>query len=80
MKGEVAKQKQQKMIYASGKINVKTIKSRGKTYKQRWAYIPARLIDSGKFPFEDDEPILFLIDEKNSQVIIQKLTPKLVLP
>jgi hypothetical protein len=63
-------------IFAYGKVNVKIIKSKeyGKEYRQRWAYFPAELIESGKFPFEDNEKIVFRIDEKNSQVIIQKAT------
>jgi hypothetical protein len=63
--------------YAAGKINVKIIKSRGKTYKQRWVYVPAQLIDSGTFPFADNEPVLLVVDRKNEQVIIQKLRPQL---
>lgn len=75
---EVARQKQseKKEIYAAGKINVKIIKSRGKVYKQRWIYAPAQLIDSGKFPFQDNEPVLLVIDEENEQVLIQKLRPQ----
>ena len=66
----------QPQVFAPGKINVKVIKSRGREYRQRWCYIPARLIDSGKFPFADDEPILFVIDEQNERLVIQKITPR----
>jgi len=74
----VAKQKQirKQLTFGTGKINVKIIKSRGKEYRQRWIYIPAQLVDSGKFPFKDGEPVLFVIDEKNNRVVIQKLTPQ----
>ena len=65
-----------KLVMATGKINVKRIESRGRTYFQKWLYIPAALVDSGRFPFEDNEPVLFVIDEKNNQVILQKITPK----
>ena len=60
-------------LVATGKLNVKFIKSRGKVYTQRWLYIPAKLIDSGKFPFEADETVVFVLDEKRQQVILQKL-------
>ena len=78
MKRDLAKPKQTgKPIYAAGKINVKVIKSRGKVYKQRWVYVPAQLIDSGTFPFADNEPVLLVVDSRNEQVIIQKLRPQL---
>jgi hypothetical protein len=79
VKGEVAKQKQfqKKVNYAAGKINVKIIRSRGKEYRQRWVYVPAQLIDSGTFPFADNEPVLLVVDSRNEQVIIQKLRPQL---
>lgn len=75
---QVAKQKQvqKQLTLGTGKINVKIIKSRGKEYRQRWIYIPAKLVDSGKFPFKDDEQVVFVIDEKNNRVVIQKLTPQ----
>ena len=60
-------------LVATGKLNVKFIKSRGKIYSQKWLYIPAKLIDSGKFPFEADETVVFIVDPKKQQVILQKL-------
>ena len=71
------KQSVKKPILAAGKINVKIIKSRGKVYKQRWVYVPAQLIDSGTFPFADNEQVLLVVDSRNEQVIIQKLRPQL---
>lgn len=71
------KQSVKKPIYAAGKINVKIIRSRGKVYKQRWVYVPAQLIDSGTFPFADNEQVLLVVDSRNEQVIIQKLRPQL---
>lgn len=75
----MAKQKraEKQPSHAAGKINVKVIKSRGKVYKQRWVYVPAQLIDSGTFPFADNEQVLLVVDEKNEEVIIQKLRPQL---
>ena len=60
------------IISATGKINVKIITSRGKEYRQRWVYIPAELIDSGKFPFGDNEKVEFLIDEQKHRLVIAK--------
>jgi hypothetical protein len=68
-----AEGKQTGQIAATGKLNVKFIKSRGKTYEQKWLYVPAKLIDSGKFPFEANETVVFIIDEKKNQVVLQKL-------
>ena len=67
------KKKTEQQLVATGKLNIKYIRSRGKTYEQRWLYIPARLIDSGKFPFEANETVVFVLDEKRQQVILQKL-------
>lgn len=78
MNGKVAKKQPQKVgTYAAGKINVKIIKSRGKQYFQRWIYVPSQLIDSGAFPFADNEPVLLVVDTKKEQVVIQKLRPQL---
>lgn len=60
--------------FAPAKINVKTIRSKGHEYIQRWLYFPADLIDSGKFPFQDDEKVLLVIE--GDRVIIQKLLPR----
>jgi hypothetical protein len=70
------KKKTERPLFASAKINVKIIKSRGKEYKQRWIYCPSTLVDSGKWPFQDNEPVLFVIDEPRHRVVIQKITPE----
>jgi len=67
------KKKTNPSLVATGKLNVKFIKSNGKTYTQKWLYIPAKLVDSGKFPFEADETVVFIIDEQKQRVILQKL-------
>jgi hypothetical protein len=74
--GRMRKKVERRQLFATGKINVKTIRSRGKEYHQRWIYIPAQLIDSGEWPFEDNEPVVFVIDEKHHRVVMQKLIPQ----
>jgi hypothetical protein len=61
----------EEQIFAPARINVKTIKSKGHRYTQRWVYLPADLVDSGKFPFRDREKVLLVIE--GERVIIQKL-------
>lgn len=61
-------------IFASARINVKTIKSKGHVYTQRWVYLPGELFESGKFPFLDREKVVLVIE--GDRVIIEKLRPR----
>jgi hypothetical protein len=59
--------------FAPTKINVKRITAKNHEYIQRWLYIPSRLVESGKFPFSDNEQVLLVIE--GNRVIIEKLRP-----
>jgi hypothetical protein len=60
-------------VFAPTTINVKKITAKGHQYRQRWIYLPSRLIESGQFPFRDGEQVLLVID--GDRVVIEKLRP-----
>jgi hypothetical protein len=56
-----------------GKVSLKTVTSRGKTYAQSWIHLPAQLTKHPKFPFINDEQVLIKIDAADNRLLISKL-------
>jgi len=65
---------QKPVSHAAGKVSLKRVTSRGKTYNQAWIHLPAALVRHPDFPFTDDEQVTIAIDRKNRSLVVVKYT------
>ena len=71
-KAQLKAGQQKPVSHAAGKVSLKKVTSRGKSYNQAWIHLPAALVRHPDFPFQDNDQVTIAIDRKSHSLIVVK--------